>query len=616
MPIQTPVESSISNANQKIYREFYNVLKLYLTRRNTIPITKTKSAAFREVLIPGDDTIHRLLNQADLKKLFQKNYFIDPAIVQDDYTELRNYFTDIIQIKTGDAESFAFRIIVTPDFLEGKALKWLMKFYPYVHAHQRLWDVQHRSNYFNLRNAPIILTQNNELKAPYSETHELAVFLPHGKSSNLPVVHKNLLKKPACKLFIKDIGITEPELLDEIETNIIPKFTELKKLPKNEYYSYFRKILLVYHNADDKRKEQILESLKDRPFIYAANIYGEKKFLKGEEVYFYSDILNLYFSRNSDVYYLEPKLLLNFTRKYPTTFRTILLNLGLNEFPRIRTNQEGKISIDGFDSFISTINVEKSKAFIKLVIGMPKQYLTDGFVTFISKAKWLYNKRDIVVAASNIRFTKIYKKYNFRNDELLSLESILKFAKANKNQEQNLLDWRPAVSPRRANSRVLKAPKASHFQLPENFSLIAQQFAMFPTDKSSTKNLASYSEADMERIQEWSMKYVLTFLKAKYKTEKSDVSVINESEIIVKNDNHVEQHIFVSGKTALMSSYPIDGAQFLRMFSALDAVEDTYLYLVSSAGSEDASIKIYPNPLKLFQQGSMQINSKLWFNPL
>ena len=616
LPIQTPVESSMGNANNKIYREFYNALKHYLSRKNTIPISKSKTAVFREVLIPGDKTIYLLLKHADLKKLFQKKYFIDSEIVQDAYAELREYFTEVIQIKSGDAESFAFRIVVTPDFLEGKTIQWLVKFYTYVHAHPRLWNVQHKSNYFNLRNAAIILTNDNKLVAPYSETHQPSVFLPHGKKSNLPVVHKRLLKKTACKQFFNDIGIGEPELMDEIETNIIPQFSEDTTLSKNVYYAQFRKIMLVYESASDIRKEEIIESLKDKAFILAANIVGEMKYLKADEVYFHSSAFNTYFNQRTDIFYIEPKLLLNFSRRNPTVFNIFLQKLGLNTFPRISTDEVGNISIDGFKSFLQNMDMEKSRAFIKLLIAIDRHYLTDAMKTYISKAKWLFSDKNVLVAPSSIKVADIHKKYNFRNGEPKILANMLKFVKSGKASEQNHLDWNPGISPEKVSNRGLKNQIPIEFQVTNNFSLIAQTFTLFPIGNNSNIDLATYSDDDMEKIQQWSLKFVMLHLKAKYEKEHYEMNISNESEIVLVKDNRVEQHIFVSGKTALMASFPIGGKEFSAIIAALDAVENTFLYLVSSAGSEDAEIKIYPNPLKLFQQGTIQITSPIWISPL
>ena len=616
LPIQTPVESSMGNSNNKVYREFYNALKLHLSRKNSIPVTRTNNAAFRDVLIPGDETIFRLLNRVDLKKLFQKNYFIDSEIVQDSYAELREYFTEVIQIKSGDAESLAFRIIVTPDFLEDKPIKWLIKFYSYVHAHQRLWDVQHKSNYFNLRNAPIILTNNNTLIAPYSETHQPSVFLPHGKKSNLPVVHKNLLKKPACRRFFHDIGIAEPELADEIESNIIPQFTEDTTLSKNMYYAHVRKIMSVYESASKPEKEKIIASLKDKAFILAANIVGEIKYLKADEVYIHSESLNTYFNQSKNIFYIEPKLLFNFTRRHPKLFTAFLHELGLSEFPRISTNAAGKIAVDGFERFVKEVDMESSRAFIKILIGMSPNELTDAFVTYISKEKWLYSRRNGFVAPSSIDFSEINKKYIFRNDELNNLEGILKFSKSTEVSNQNYLFWRPKISPKKASNLVLKEKTPVDFVMPENLSLMANQFTLFPVGKDSKKDLATYSDEDMEKIQQWSLKFVMMFLKSKYKNSGCEINISDESEIVLMNGKDVEQHIFVSGKTALMASFPMGGKDFSAIVATFEHGENTFLYLVSSVGSEDAEVKIYPNPLKLFQQGNIQINNKLWISPL
>ena len=145
---------------------------------------------------------------------------------------------------------------------------------------------------------------------------------------------------------------------------------------------------------------------------------------------------------------------------------------------------------------------------------------------------------------------------------------------------------------------------------------MANQFTLFPVGKDSKKDLATYSEEDMGKIQEWSLKFVSMFLKSKYKKEDYEITISNDSGIVLVKDKHIEQQIFVSGKTALMASFPIGGKEFSAIVATFEHGENTFLYLVSSVGSEDAEVKIYPNPLKLFLQGNIQINNKLWISPL
>ncbi len=612
LPIKTPLDNKFENQNDIVYKEFFDSLKLFLSQGKTIPVKNNKVEEAKAILIPADDLLHNLLDEVDLKTLFQKRFFVDDSIVQDSFTELRNYFSNVIQIKIADAESFGFRIHVNPDFLVNKKTKWLAGFYSYIHSHQQLWDIQHKTSYYSLRNAAIILAQNNKFVPAFTDDDQPFVFLPHGKKSKLPVVHNKLMHEESSKLFFSDMGIRQPGVIDEVEYSILPQFAFIESTTRKGYFLSIDKIIEACRLASGHRKDSIISLLKETSFLLSENKSGLKKFMKPQDVYFFNDPLDRYFGQNSHTFFIEQAFFKRLDKKYPKTFFSFQKETGLNEFPKIVVDQSGSINIDGFEDFLHHIDLERSKAFIKILITIPVDNLNDNLVKLISGTKWLFSKSNTFQAPASMAFQDISLKYNFKNNELFQIAGILNFAETNSEIKKRYLDWQPAISPKIAANNIIEEKLETKNVTLNVSSILNTQMMLFSADDPVNTENTVYSDSDIEKIQQWSLEYVLEYLHLK--NPDHSISVSQLSDILILKPENPNQYIFVSGKTSLMPLFPLSSNQLTTIIKLSKEADNVFLYLVSFAGNAEAEILIHQNPINIISKGTIEINSKIWIS--
>jgi len=357
LPINAVKTNEINRANESIvYQAFYNELLHFFKTEPCIPVATDRVAMIDDVVIPHDDGIAGLLSSSDLRQFYQKKYFVNQVIIEKQFDDVRNYLTDMLQVKTADAQSFGFRLLLNDGFLQAKNLEWLERFYKYVHKNQFLWDAQHDSDYYSLRNAAIILTQDNVFQPAFDKEKRLRLFLPGGQKCLLPVVNKKLLKNDDCIAFFKDLGITSPEPADDVEFNIIPQFDESSLVFGKGYIKSLEKILETYVSVSLLRKEKIVELLKKASWVYCTATDSGKKpfFKKPNETYIFSAGLIDYFENYDGAFVAEPLLFKRLNKKFQGAFSMMLEDAGARKFPAKKTTEEKLIEVDGFDNFLKS----------------------------------------------------------------------------------------------------------------------------------------------------------------------------------------------------------------------------------------------------------------------
>ncbi|HNW88647.1 MAG TPA: hypothetical protein PKN48_03235 [Bacteroidales bacterium] len=599
-----------------VYQAFFDALLDFFKTEAALPIAENKIARNDDVLIPHNEEIARLLDSSDLQKLYQKKYFIDPGIHEKQFDEVRNYFTEVLQIKTVDAQSFGFRVLIDTGFLHNKNLEWLRKFYKYIHKNQVLWDAQHSSEYYSLRTAAIILKQDNTFSPAYDAEKRQRVFLPTERKSLLPVINKKLLSDNECQAFFKDMGISEPEMADDVEFNVIPRLDSQPLLFGKDYVRSIEKILGAFISVSLLRKEKIVELLKKMSWVYCKSFdfSGKTFFKKPDESYFYSTEIAGYFEGGGSAYAVEKELFKKLNKKFKDAYRLLLEETGVRKFPEFKIYDEKIFEIVGFEDFLMNLTFKRSLSFSRLLLSMPYDFFPEGFNDFIKNKNWIYLKNNTIASAEKIHKSDISALYKFSDSDKDKLCNLLGIEEKMREIPLQHLDWRPSVAPDMAAANEdLHINKSLNFN-PDLVSA-ANMSALLPAFSTNTRDDKKiYSDDDLEKIHLWSCNFVENILN---KADGPDNCVIASSDcadMVIQKEGIVLKHIFVSGKTDLSGSFPLTSFQLSGIFKLFSVAENTWLYLVNSAGSKNVSFMVLKNPLDLLTKGKLAFNETVWIS--
>jgi len=229
------------------------------------PIVRSVSNAFKnEELIPTNDgtfvkaqsaklargsELRNLLNQDQLGLLFQSPHvvkWLSAEITQDLTPNLRRYLMEQLGIEEVRPEKFVE--LLTDDFLENQADRWIIDFYSFFGKERtEFWKKPDTA----LRKRKIIRLEDNSHVIPFKSDGTPNAYLPSSVKTNFPTIKNSIFANESAADFLERLGIIEPDLFAEIIEFILPKYAEDKIIVDPE------------ENIDDLRK---VKRVLDEPY--------------------------------------------------------------------------------------------------------------------------------------------------------------------------------------------------------------------------------------------------------------------------------------------------------------------------------------------------------------
>ncbi len=612
--IGAPLNESSDKQRFIILEKFFNALKDFLRSDGNIPLGKNKFAGIGDVLIPQDHAIYWLLVEADLTKLFQKRFFIDPSICSEEMTEFRNFLSNDLNIKTVDAESFGFRIKITAGFMDGKPVKWLKELYKYLHSQQKLWDVQHADLYYSLRTAPLILTNRNTFEAAYDNGQHAKVFLPGGRKDLLPVVHHKLLADEDCAAFFKALEIKKPDAFAEVVYNIIPQFGQGLVANSKDYYNKLESILVAYSEASHHQKDFLIELLKNTAWVYAEDVIGNKSFSFPDQVYLKNEFLVPYFKSCFSVRFMHSGIFLKLSGKYPGIADKFVKDVGIADVPGVRYTEDHVPVIDGFDDFISFIDFKRSVAFAKILLHASENYFQDDVLQFLRKQRWVLDRQGRFVAPETMNLKDISDKYKFSGAEMSKFIILMGINSEKKVLKDQNIPWKPRLTPNEIDLNTFIGPDPSKSEIHVDINLLHSVQTSLNLFEPMEIDLKVFSEDDLDKIHQWSREFLIRFLQNEFPSPEFIIEPSNIADWKVSKNGEEYRYVFFSSKTDLMNHYQFSAGQFINIMKLSDTSEMTFLYCIGGAGTSSVSLQILQNPFALFISEKVRFRGNIYFS--
>lgn len=360
-----------------------------------LPIAESIRTAFLEhELLPADDgtfvtaedaklargeDLKNLLSQEQLCSLSQSEgqvKWLVGGITQDRTPDLRTYLMNELNVEEVTPDGFARRL--SEPFLKIQPDDWMNSMYRYVGEHRALWQTGggYRNPPGPLRSRPIIRLQDGSQVMPFREDDSPNAYLPdnsHTETSQ-PIVKAELCRHKETRQFLKDLGITEFDLVDEVIENVLPKYASTNSVVAiKEHKRDINAIEKAYGIDSQEKKDRLHIRLCDTPFVRAeSQDVKEPIYRKPCELYFGNDELRLYFSGNDEIEFVSTK--------YSESIWPLFKDLGVEDSVRVfpERSRWGYV-VDGLDIALESLTPEKSQ-FIWNEIAIPHSSCIRGLV--------------------------------------------------------------------------------------------------------------------------------------------------------------------------------------------------------------------------------------------
>ncbi len=308
-----PIESEYNTVENTIFCCMYNHVKeRFLSEEALLP---THDGGYvnsaKALIVRAKESMLVLLGSEQLDLLFKKKgvKWLDENITQDKTPVLRDYLMKELNVSEVDPEKFAREF--TEDFIKAQSDDWVKQFYGFLLGQERLWREGYPwQNAGILRSKPIIRLNDDKHSQPFGGTQ---IYLPSRNETHFVTVKKSIVTDERAEKFLRELGLREPDVVDDIICNVLPKYGNISEEINAEKNEQDVKYILETLRACSiqESKDRLLNRLRVTPFLMAVNPGNSRRDYKKPceiylgEVFTKTSELNLYFEGNGDIWFLD-----------------------------------------------------------------------------------------------------------------------------------------------------------------------------------------------------------------------------------------------------------------------------------------------------------------------
>jgi len=395
------------------------------------PIVKAVRDALKEQeLLPDDngtfvsainaklasaEWLRKLLKEKHLRVLYKTDQplkWLSGDITERGKSNLWNFIREQLKVEEVTPDSFARKIDET--FLSNRSDDWMILFYKNISTIPALWKKGdgHWNSPGPLRNRGIIKLQDGSFVKPFNDDNSPNAYLSNemDAETSLPIVKIEISKEDKVLQFLKDLGIPEVDIVEEVIERVLPKYTPgLPIVSIDDHENDIVKIERAYLTDSQEKKRRLKEKLQTTAFIRAYNpTLKESAYRQPSQIFFLNAILQLYFSGNPAIWFVSDE--------YDDPKKELFRELGVADKIKIlrrESNDQGHVIIksqhgdhsrglDGFDPDITVDGLEfalfhptpERSSFIWNKIAIPHLDCIRGIVEKSSRQNYVGSKKE------------------------------------------------------------------------------------------------------------------------------------------------------------------------------------------------------------------------------
>lgn len=278
-----------------MFEPFFTAVKDLLTSEQLLPRFPNGYTAAKGGKLARTQDLRDLFDRESLTALFAAEdelTWLSGEISQDRTPDLRQYLMRELEVPELTPEAVVARL--TAEFLTAQPDEWIRRLYEFLDGQPALRE--------RARRIPLIrLTDGTQIQA-FREDHP-QVFLPSEIETGFPTVHPTVCATDSARAFLTALGLTEPDAVDDVIWNVLPKYREVEVDVSDEAYeSDLRRILGAFTSDSKSQREKLLDALRETRFVMAVDTGDASEYLASPgEVYLSTERLKGLFEGVPDV---------------------------------------------------------------------------------------------------------------------------------------------------------------------------------------------------------------------------------------------------------------------------------------------------------------------------
>lgn len=273
-----------------MFAPLFDAVRDALASEPLLPRFKVGYVAAVQAKLARTQELRELFSSTQIGALYSAGgqlAWLSSDITQDRSPELRQYVMRELSVMEITPEAILPKLDQV--FLEAQSDEWVLRLYEFLIGQPAL----HR----RLDAIPLIRLNDGTHVVSISNGQSQA-FLPGAIETNFPTMRSSVCATAEVRAFLSSLGIIEPDPVDDVIRNILPKYKlEEFDLDDKEYSADIQKILAAFNTDSKIQREKLLSSLRGTHFVMAVDTGNRAKWrAKPSEIYLATERLKLLFA--------------------------------------------------------------------------------------------------------------------------------------------------------------------------------------------------------------------------------------------------------------------------------------------------------------------------------
>ena len=241
--------------------------------------------------------LRELLDSKQLAALLgapEEVHWLSGDITRDTASTLRNYL--LYELKVSELTPDQVLPRLNKEFLEAQPDDWILELYEFLGGQPAL------VRQGRISNIPLVRVEDGTHVLADSDGQPQA-FLPSTVKTDFPTVPRSVCSTTKSLELLKALGLTEPDAVDDVVRNIIPKYKkETVEADGDEYKADIERILTAFGTQHRGQRDKLITGLKEADFVMSVDTGDGGQYVsKPGEVYLATERLKELFAGVADV---------------------------------------------------------------------------------------------------------------------------------------------------------------------------------------------------------------------------------------------------------------------------------------------------------------------------
>ena len=275
-----------------MFAPLFDAVRAALATESLLPRAAGGWSAAKDARLARTQELRELFNPGQLAALLNRRedvHWLSGEITRDSAATLRNYL--LYELKVGELTPELILSGLTKSFLEAQSDAWILKLYEFLGGQSALMRQGRISN------LPLVRLEDGSHVVAMLNGQPQA-FLPSAIKTDFPTVPREVSKTAKSLEFLRTLGLTEPDAVDDVVRNVIPKYMkEAVDADGEEYEADIRRMVNAFGTEHRGQREKLIAALTEAAFVMSIDAGGGAQYVsKPIDVYLATERLKELFA--------------------------------------------------------------------------------------------------------------------------------------------------------------------------------------------------------------------------------------------------------------------------------------------------------------------------------